>query len=90
MNDIDWSQKRRVFYEPNSGEYWVKVEAGFMLDTDYIEGGRIELPKIKTDSWEDLGKFTNAQIDQGAYLKDQPESEDDDTYDEQAFEGVDY
>lgn len=67
--EIDWTQRRSVYYDPETGDYWVRVEMGFMLDTDYIEGGRVELPKTKTDSWEDLGKFSNAQIDQAEYIK---------------------
>lgn len=68
--EIHWHQKRRVFYDPDTGEYWVKVFRGYMLDHDYIEGGRNEyLSDATVARFEDLGEFTNYEIDQGRYLK---------------------
>lgn len=69
MADIDWNLKRQMYYDAN-GEYWVRVPTGFMLVDDYIHGGHVEdiEPRALT-AWENLGKFTNAQIDNCEYVK---------------------
>lgn len=67
---IDWQQKRWVYYDDNSGEYYVKVETGYMLDVDYMEGGRVIVPSMMPDNLEKIGHFTNAEIDNGHYLKE--------------------
>jgi hypothetical protein len=69
MTDIDWTQKRWVYYNDNTGDYYVRVEMGFMLDVDYIEGGQVIAPTM-VNAGERVGQFTNAQIDQGAYIKE--------------------
>lgn len=69
-DNINWQQKRQVFFDSESGEYWVKVPMGFMLDSDYIDGGTVEAPfRMADKKLEDLGKFTNAQINRGDYIK---------------------
>lgn len=71
MPDINWSQKRRVYFDTDSGEYWVKVELGWMLEDDYREGGRVHLPKEAPDTLQLVGVFTNAQIDNDEHRKEQ-------------------
>lgn len=61
--NIDWSRRRRVYQDKNSLEYWVRVEMGWMLDDDYIEGGKVYAPiEMNLAALEYQGKFTNAQI----------------------------
>lgn len=67
MSDIDWGQKRQV-YKDAEGDYYVKVETGYMEMTDYREGGRV-LSALEMDVKGMLfvGQFTNAEIDNDKY-----------------------
>ncbi len=69
MNDqINWGQKRHVFYSPDSDEYYIRtMPKEYMLDHDYIEGGRtLHEVQVPSDIVE-VGVFTNAEIDQHKY-----------------------
>jgi hypothetical protein len=73
-DQIDWNQKRKVFYSAREGEWYVKVGSQeYMLDDDYINGGRT-LHRVQVPSdIQEVGTFTNAQIDNGHHQKEQPE-----------------
>ena len=60
MSDIDWSQKRKVYYSDESGDYFVKVSFGYMEADDYIEGG--PHCKLLPKDAVYLGEYSNADI----------------------------
>lgn len=59
MSEIDWNQKRTVLKNAETGETYVKVPTGVML---------VQIQSM-CEPLESVGVFTNAQIDQLAFLE---------------------
>lgn len=66
MSNIDWNQKRNVFRNTETGEFYVQVGPWYMLAEDYVEGGRVER-EAEVQPLERVGLFTNVQIQNGEY-----------------------
>lgn len=68
MSDIDWNQTRALYRDEESSDVYVKVELGYMEVSDYVEGGCVMAPfEVKGMTLKSLGRFTNAQIQNGDY-----------------------
>lgn len=64
--EIQWNANRKVYFNPELGEAYVKVSSGWMELDDYREhGGRVE-DTLPAGSHL-YGVFTNAQISNMPY-----------------------